>query len=208
MSETPRCAWSATSTDDNVQDVRCSELVRCGNRVDDSDLRRAGCAHRADQGLDLRLGEELFELLRRPPLVHDDYDSVADSEAVVKAPRTAGFLSDGGELARPIRHRISEHGGIAREFADDQYAHDNSHRPLSWAPSLRRYCIDFAPCNMLRAHENLDPGWLLRTSSRLRSRLSKAVRARRDEPAGTGVLHHGMTITNGVHRPSLSHRPG
>jgi hypothetical protein len=65
---------------------RHSEVAGRGNRLDDGDLRRTGRAHFPDQGLDVRSAEKLLELLRRFPLVHEDDEAVADSEAVVDRP--------------------------------------------------------------------------------------------------------------------------
>ena len=61
----------------------------------------------------MRLGDELLELLRRFPLVHDDDEAVADSEPVVETPRAARFLPGPGEFAFPVTQRLGEYGGVA-----------------------------------------------------------------------------------------------
>ena len=70
-----------------------SVLVRGGDGLGDGDLRRLrrGAGHR-DKGLQIRVGEELLEVLDGLPLIDHEDEAVADREPVVDGSGWAGHL--------------------------------------------------------------------------------------------------------------------
>src|ERR1700687_5454869 len=74
-----RPGLAATTCQDRVDvSSQYSVVAWRGERLDDGDFRRTGSAHLPDQGLDVWPAEELLELLRRFPLVHEDDEAVTD----------------------------------------------------------------------------------------------------------------------------------
>src|SRR5215469_15402059 len=72
-----------------------SELVRCGDRLGDRQLRRSwGCTDRADEHLQLGIAEELLEVLDALPLVDDHHHAVAYAEAMMDRAGHLGLASD------------------------------------------------------------------------------------------------------------------
>src|SRR4249920_877318 len=99
-------------------------LVRRRDRLGDDHLRRSrGGADGADEGLQLRVGEELLELLDAVPLVDDDDEAVPDPETMVNPACRTGHVAVLDELSRPVTKRLAERGSVALELRDDQHAH-------------------------------------------------------------------------------------
>src|ERR1051326_4806977 len=113
-------------------------LVGRADGLGDGDLRRLRRgAGRGHQGLQLRVGEELLEVLGGLPLVHHQDEAVADPEAVVDAgARGAGFRGHLRELLAVIGHRLAELGHITLELKGDNDAHEPS--PLRCRPGRAR----------------------------------------------------------------------
>src|SRR5258708_26591353 len=119
------------------------ELVRRRYGLRDDHLRRSRPAHRADERLEFGVAEELLELLERLPLVHDDDVAVTDAEAMVQRACRPGLRGDLLVLARPVRQRCAERGGICLELPDNEHGHgrppsDSRVRPGYASPHLIR----------------------------------------------------------------------
>src|SRR5919201_776852 len=72
-----------------------SELVRRGDRLGHDDLGRFGVgADRPDEGLQVRVGHELLEVLDALPFVDDDDVAVADAEPVMQRADGLGAIGD------------------------------------------------------------------------------------------------------------------
>src|SRR5579862_134324 len=101
-------------------------LVRRGDGLGDGDLRRLrrGAGHR-HKGLQVRVGEEVLEVLGGLPLVHDQDEAVADREAVMDA--AARRLSLSGhlrELVAVTGQSLAELSHVTLELQGSDDAHD------------------------------------------------------------------------------------
>src|SRR6266516_21089 len=89
------------------------------DRLGDGDVRRrTGVAtDRADERLQIRVAEELLELVGALPFVDDQDEPVAYAEPVVNRARARpGPFADLRELRRPVFERLPEDLGIALDL--------------------------------------------------------------------------------------------
>src|ERR1700746_391666 len=95
-----------------------SVYVRGADGLGDGDLRRRrGGAGRGDQGLQIRVGEELLEVFGALPFVHHEYEAVAHGEPVVEAAaRPLGLRGHLRELLAVIGQRLAERGYVTLEL--------------------------------------------------------------------------------------------
>src|SRR5271166_5197425 len=108
-----------------------SVFVWGADGLGDGDLRRSRRrSGGGDQGLQVRVGEELLEVLDALPFVHHEHEAVADREPVVDAAaRPLGLRSHLRELLAVIGQRLAERGYVTLELQGNDDAHD-------WIPSL------------------------------------------------------------------------